>query len=97
MFVGVSVESVEGCLCFATQRTDSCAAFSGIVFSGGLACAVLFHSLSHAEAMADDDRFAEGGCFGQQVTAAGELFVCGKDKIALRYQGIEATFIGNLF
>ena len=47
--------------------------------------------------MADDDRFAEGGCFGQQVTAAGELFVCGKDKIALRYQGIEATFIGNLF
>ena len=96
MFVGVPGESLNVHPCFGTQRADSCAAFSGVVFSGGLACSVLFYPPAHAEAAADYDRFAEGGSFGQEVAAAGELLVCGKYKVALRYQGIETAFIGNL-
>ena len=89
MFVGVPGESLSVHLCFGTQRADSCAAFSGVVFSGGLTSSVLFYPPAHAEAAADYDRFAEGGSFGQEVAAAGELLVCGKNKVALRYQGIE--------
>lgn len=96
MFVGVPGESLSVHPCFGTQRADSCAAFSGVVFSGGLACSVLFYPPAHAEAAADYDRFAEGGSFGQEVAAAGELLVCGKNKVALRYQSIETAFIGNL-
>jgi hypothetical protein len=61
-----------------------------------LTSSVLFYPPAHAEAAADYDRFAEGGSFGQEVAAAGELLVCGKYKVALRYQGIETAFIGNL-
>ena len=96
MFVGVPGEGLSVHLCFGTQRADSCAAFFGVVFSGGLACSVLFYPPAHAEAAADYDRFAEGGSFGQEVAAAGELLVCGKNKVALSYQGIKTAFIGNL-
>lgn len=43
MFVGVPGESLNVHPCFGTQRADSCTAFSGVVFSGGLTSSVLFY------------------------------------------------------
>lgn len=97
MFVGVPGESRMSILVrYTASGYARCIAPALSLFPGGLACSVLFYPPAHAEAAADYDRFAEGGSFGQEVAAAGELLVCGKNKVALRYQGIETAFIGNL-
>ena len=67
MFVGVPGESLSVHPCFGTQRADSCAAFSGVVFSGGLACSVLLYPPAHAEAAADYDRLRKAAALVRRL------------------------------
>ena len=96
MFVGVPGESLNVHPCFGTQRADSCAAFSGVVFSGGLACSVLFYPPAHAGPRLTMTGLRKAAALVRRLLLPVNCLYAAKIKVALRYQGIETAFIGNL-